>query len=253
MVIEFQSVSAGYGKKQALDQIAVTFRRGCISLLVGPNGCGKSTLLKTADALLKPWSGRVLVDGTPLDKLTHKQLAQKVAYLPQSRSVGSITVRQLVLHGRFPYLGYPRRYRQEDIRAVEQAMEWVGIGELSGRMLPELSGGERQKAYLAMALAQGTNCILLDEPTTYLDISHQLELMALSRRLRDAGKAVVMVLHDLNLALRWGDQITLMQQGRVLDTGTPDQLCSRGEIERVFQVRMGSYSSPEAGKQYFFY
>jgi len=252
-MLEFQGVCAGYNGWEKLHQVSAVFRRGCVSMIIGPNGCGKSTLLKTADGLLSPMAGQVLLDGIPLSRLERRELARKVAYLPQDREVGHIPVRRLVLHGRFPYLGYPRRYRPMDLEAVERAMEWVGISHLAERMLPELSGGERQKAYLAMALAQGTNLILLDEPTTYLDVSYQLELMSLVGRLRDQGKAVVMVLHDLNQALRWGDQVTLLSQGQVVASGTPEALYQGGQIQEVFQVQVGRCSVPGMGQQYYFY
>lgn len=251
-MLEFQGVCAGYGGEEVLHEVNAAFSKGGVSAVIGPNGCGKSTLLKTADGLLRPSRGAVLLDGVPLPALKPRALARRVAYLPQSRAAGSITARQLVLHGRFPYLGYPRRYRTADLEAAERAMEWAGVVRLSGRRLNELSGGERQKVYLAMALAQETDYILLDEPTTYLDISHQLELMELARRLGEMGKAVVMVLHDLNLALRWCGRAVLLENGRIADAGTPEELCQRGSIERVFHVRMGSCLVPEMGRQYFF-
>lgn len=252
-MLELQGVCAGYNGQERLHQINAVFRRSCVSMLLGPNGCGKSTLLKTAGGLLSPMAGQVLLDGVPLPQLERRELARCVAYLPQNREVSRISVRRLVLHGRFPYLGYPRRYRPSDLEAAERAMEWVGISRLAERMLPELSGGERQKAYLAMALAQETDLILLDEPTTYLDVSYQLELMSLVRRLRDQGKAVVMVLHDLNQALRWGDQVTLLSQGQVVGAGTPEELYNSGRLQEIFQVKMGRFISSEAGNQYFFY
>lgn len=252
-MLEFQSVCAGYGSTQVLHDLSLAFPRGQISLLLGPNGCGKSTLLRVADGLLPPSGGRVLLNGVPLDQIPRRELARQVAYLPQSRGVGAITARALVLHGRFPYLSYPRRYRKEDYETADLAMEWTGVSHLAGRLVPQLSGGERQKVYLAMALAQDTPVILLDEPTTYLDIEHQLELMELVSRLRQAGKAVVMVLHDLNLALRWGDLAVLLQDGRLVAAGTPEQLYRSGSIQQVFRVRAGCCDTADGGRQYYFY
>lgn len=252
-MIELCGLCAGYGERVVLHDVSVTFPSGQVSVLIGPNGCGKSTLLKAADGLLAPTRGGVQVDGTALSDLSRKELAQRVAYLPQSRAVSNLTVRQLVLHGRFPYLGYPRRYRPEDHEAAHQAMERVGVTHLAGCSLPQLSGGERQRAYLAMALAQQTEHILLDEPTTFLDVRHQLELPRLLDVLRQEGKTVVLVLHDLNLALRCAQQVVLMEGGRVLAAGTPEQVLSQGAVQRVFGVEAGWSDTPAAGKQYYFY
>ena len=208
-MIELKHLQAGYPGRPVLEDVCLDFRPGEVFAVLGPNGCGKSTLLRTSNGLLAPTGGDILVDGVPLEKLSSKQVAQKIAYLPQSRSIPSITARRMVLHGRFPYLSYPRRYGQKDHETVRKALERVGASDLASRPLPELSGGQRQKVYLAMALAQDTRTILMDEPTTYLDISCQLEVMALARRLAEEGRAVVMVLHDLCLALRYAQRAAL--------------------------------------------
>ena len=142
----------------------------------------------------------------------------------------------MVLHGRFPYLGYPRRYRAEDYEAARKALEWAGAADLSDRPVQELSGGQRQKVYLAMALAQDTETIFMDEPTTYLDVRHQLEVMAVSRRLADMGRAVVLVLHDLSLALREADRLAVLANGSLRQVGTPEEVFNGGELDRVFGV-----------------
>ena len=201
-MIELKNLRAGYPGRPVLEGIDLEFRPGEVLAILGPNGCGKSTLLRTANGLLPRDGGEVLVDGVPLEELSAKEVAKKVAYLPQSRTTPNITAGRMVLHGRFPYLSYPRRYRREDHEMVKRALEWAGAAELAPRPLAELSGGQRQKVYLAMALAQDTETILMDEPTTYLDVGCQLEVMALARRLAEEGRAVVMVLHDLTLALR---------------------------------------------------
>ena len=205
-MIELKHLQAGYPGRPVLEDVCLDFRPGEVFAVLGPNGCGKSTLLRTSNGLLAPTGGDILVDGVPLEKLSSKQVAQKIAYLPQSRSIPSITARRMVLHGRFPYLSYPRRYGQKDHETVRKALERVGASDLASRPLPELSGGQRQKVYLAMALAQDTRTILMDEPTTYLDISCQLEVMALARRLAEEGRAVVMVLHDRSEERRVGKE-----------------------------------------------
>ena len=202
-MIQLQNISAGYGGPLVVQDVSLDLNPGEVLVLLGPNGCGKSTLLKVIAGLQPPAGGQVLVDGQPAASLTRRQLAQKVTYLPQSRSVPNITAYRMVLHGRFPYLSYPRRYRPEDHAAARKALEQADAWELARLPVQTLSGGQRQKVYLAMALAQDTQTILMDEPTTYLDIQHQLDLMAFSQTLAREGKAVVLVLHDLCLALRF--------------------------------------------------
>ena len=219
--------------------------------MTGVQTCALPIFLRTVNGLLARSGGEVLVDGVPLERLSAKEIAQKVAYLPQSRSVPNITASRMVLHGRFPYLSYPRRYRREDREMVHRALDWVGAAELADRPLTELSGGQRQKVYLAMALAQDTETILMDEPTTYLDVSCQLEVMALARRLAEEGRAVVMVLHDLTLALRYAHQTALLGGGHVVQTATPEELYAGEALERVMGVRLGRVETEE-GWRYFY-
>ena len=184
-MLEARNLSAGYPGRAVLAGVSLAARPGRVLALLGPNGCGKSTLLRTMAGLLPPLGGEVLLDGRR--DYSPRQAAQRVAYLPQSRTAPNITVRRLVLHGRFPYLSYPRRYGREDYAAVDRALAAADALDLADRPLPELSGGQRQKAYLAMALAQETEAILMDEPTTFLDIRHQLEVLALLRQAADQG------------------------------------------------------------------
>ncbi len=250
-MIEIIQLRAGYPGRTVLEGVDLDFRPGQVLAVLGPNGCGKSTLLRTANGLLARMGGEILLDGLPLERLTVREIARKVAYLPQSRTVPSITAGRMVLHGRFPYLSYPRRYRREDHEMVRRALDWVGAAELASRPLPQLSGGQRQKIYLAMALAQDTETILMDEPTTYLDVSCQLEVMALSRRLAEEGRAVVMVLHDLCLAMRYAHRLALFQDGRLLCTGTPEELFCGAELERTMGVGLGRVQTEE-GWRYFY-
>ncbi|MCI8913127.1 MAG: ABC transporter ATP-binding protein [Lawsonibacter sp.] len=250
-MMELQNLQAGYPGRTVLEGINLEFRPGEVLAVLGPNGCGKSTLLRTACGLLARSGGEVRLDGVSITRFSAKEIAQKVAYLPQSRSVPSITAGRMVLHGRFPHLSYPRRYRREDHEMVRRALDWVGAGELASRLLPELSGGQRQKVYLAMALAQDTAAVLMDEPTTYLDVSCQLEVMALARRLAEEGRAVVMVLHDLTLALRYAHRAVLLSGGRVCQVGTPQQLYEGPNLEQVMGVCLGRVETPE-GLRYFY-
>ncbi|MEY8317336.1 ABC transporter ATP-binding protein [Oscillospiraceae bacterium 50-58] len=250
-MIELKNLRAGYPGRPVLEGVNLDFRPGEVLAILGPNGCGKSTLLRTANGLLPKTGGEVLVDGVPLKELSARRIAQKIAYLPQSRSVPNITAGRMVLHGRFPYLSYPRRYRREDHEMVKRALEWADAAELVSRPLAELSGGQRQKVYLAMALAQDTETILMDEPTTYLDVGCQLEVMALARQLAEEGRAVVMVLHDLTLALRCAHRAALLHEGRVWQTGTPEELYGGETLERVMGVSLGRVEGP-AGWRYYY-
>ena len=235
-MIELRELSVGYGGKPVLRDVSMAFPPGQVTVLLGPNGCGKSTLVKTALGLLPRQAGEILYDGTDLKELTPRQTARKAAYLAQSREIPSITGRRMALHGRFPHLGYPRRYRAEDYAAADRALEWAGAGELADRPVGELSGGQRQKVYLAMALAQDTETVFMDEPTTYLDVRHQLEVMAVSRRLADMGRAVVLVLHDLSRALRGADRLAVLAGGSLRRLGTPEEIFQSGELDRAFGV-----------------
>ena len=250
-MIQLKDIRAGYPGRPVLEGVSLDFRPGEVLASLGPNGCGKSTLLRTANGLLPRTGGEVLVDGVSIDRLTPRDLARKAAYLPQSRQVPAITARRMVLHGRFPYLSYPRRYSREDRAMVSRALDWAGAAELADRPLAELSGGQRQKVYLAMALAQDTAAILMDEPTTYLDVACQLEVMALARRLAEEGRAVVMVLHDLTLALRYAHRTALLWEGRVRQTGTPEELYAGEALEQVMGVRLGRVKTEEGGRYYY--
>lgn len=237
-MIELNHISAGYGKTEILHDIRLTLAEGKITTILGVNGCGKSTLLKTLVRLLPLTSGTITVDGASIETYSPTELAKKIAYLPQSKNVPDMTVRQMVLHGRFAYLSYPRVYRKQDIAAAEHAMQTLVIEDLADRNLSELSGGMRQKAYIAMALAQDASTILMDEPTTYLDIGGQLRLAETVRSLADGGRAMVLVLHDLPLALKLSDVIAVLHGGRLLDVGTPEQILANGAIERAYQIKI---------------
>lgn len=249
-MIELRSLSVGYNGAAVLEDVSLRFTPGRILALLGPNGCGKSTLLRSVVGLQEPLRGEVLIDGTPAAALSARLRAQRVAYLAQSRPTPNISAERMVLHGRFPHLSFPRRYREEDRRAARDALAAADAAELAPRQMPELSGGQRQKIYLAMALAQDTDSILMDEPTTYLDVRHQLEVMRLARRLADEGRAVVLVLHDLCLALRFADEIAVFHGGRLHIADTPEAVFRSGELERAFSVELRRVQT-ECGWQYF--
>ncbi len=249
-MIELCKISAGYRGEPVLRDVDLVFPAGCVTVLLGPNGCGKSTLLKTALGLLPALSGEVLYDGAPLSGMPPEQVARRAAYMAQSRNVPSIEARRMVLHGRFPYLSFPRRYRKSDYAAVRRAMEKADALELADRPMQELSGGQRQKVYLAMALAQETPAVFMDEPTTFLDVRHQMDVMRTARGLADGGKAVVLVSHDLCQALRTADRVALLADGRLRMAGTPEQVYAGGALDRVFGVRVRRVPV-DGGWQYF--
>lgn len=236
-MIELHQVSGGYGGKPLLEDISLTIPAGCVTAVIGPNGCGKSTLLRMIAGLHPLSGGSVAISGVDNRERSRKEMAKQLSLLPQSRGTPSILVENLVLHGRFPYMGYPRRYREEDRAAAQEAMKEVGVAQLAKRNVTTLSGGERQKVYLAMLLAQGTPVVLMDEPTGSLDIAHKFEVMALARKLARQGKTVVLVLHELELALEYADWVVLMEQGRVRDFGTPEEILESGQLEKVFSIR----------------
>ena len=250
-MIEIQNVCAGYYDTEVLHNINVTLERGKVTVIVGPNGCGKSTLLKSLIRLNHHSSGNILVNGTNIEHYNSKRLAKEIAYLPQNRNVPEIAVLKMVLHGRFPYLSYPRRYKKEDIEKATEALRWAGIEDLAEKNMSSLSGGTRQKVYIAMAIAQDTPVILMDEPTSFLDISHQLRLMELAKELAKKGKAVVLVLHDLSLAMRIADVMVVMKEGRILQIGTPKEIYRENVLQEAFDVKTIQVET-ENGIQYLF-
>ena len=235
-MLELHAVSAGYQSRAVLHGVSLAFPPGETAALLGPNGCGKSTLLKAAAGLIPCQGGRVTLDGDDVAGLRARDIARKVAYLSQSRDVPDITAGRLVLHGRFPHLGYPRRYRSEDMAAARRALEWCGAADWADRPLETLSGGQRQKVYLAMAIAQDAETILMDEPTTFLDVRHQLEVMEMARKLAEMGRAVAIVLHDLSLALRYADRIHVLSDGRVQCSGTADAVYASGTLNQALGI-----------------
>ncbi|HDK0934925.1 TPA: Fe(3+) dicitrate ABC transporter ATP-binding protein FecE, partial [Escherichia coli] len=237
MRLRTENLTVSYGAQTVLDGLSLALPAGKITALLGPNGCGKSTLLNCFSRLLTPDSGEILLDEKPIAGFSARQLARRLALLPQHHlSPEGITVRELVSYGRSPWLSLWGRLSAEDNERVNVAMSQTRTRNLADRRLTQLSGGQRQRAFLAMVLAQDTPLILLDEPTTYLDINHQVELMRLMVELKRQGKTVVTVLHDLNQASRYCDHLVVLASGRVMAQGAPEAVMKPELLKTVFSV-----------------
>ncbi|HCD7676901.1 TPA: Fe(3+) dicitrate ABC transporter ATP-binding protein FecE, partial [Klebsiella pneumoniae] len=235
MRLRTENLTVSYGAQTVLDGLSLALPAGKITALLGPNGCGKSTLLNCFSRLLTPDSGEILLDEKPIAGFSARQLARRLALLPQHHlSPEGITVRELVSYGRSPWLSLWGRLSAEDNERVNVAMSQTRTRNLADRRLTQLSGGQRQRAFLAMVLAQDTPLILLDEPTTYLDINHQVELMRLMVELKRQGKTVVTVLHDLNQASRYCDHLVVLASGRVMAQGAPEAVMKPELLKTVF-------------------
>ena len=250
-MLRVKDVCTAYEGKEVLHKVSLHIMPGKITVLAGPNGCGKSTLLKTMTGMVSKSDGEILIDGKNIEGYRTEELAQKIAYLPQNRNVPDITVKRMVLHGRFPYLKYPRRYRKTDVEIAEEAIRQVGMEAFSNKNMNQLSGGMQQKVYIAMALAQDTPIIMMDEPTSFLDVVYQLRLMDMARELADRGKAVVLVLHDISLALRVADQMIVLKNGEIKGCGTSQQIFESGVLNDVFGLTIKRVQT-EDGWQYYF-
>lgn len=250
-MIELKNVRAGYGREEILHGISLSVREGEITTLIGGNGSGKSTLLKAICGFIPLSGGDVEVDGVSVKTLSRTELARKIAYLPQGKNVPDISAGRMVLHGRFPYLSYPRKYRKEDFEIAERSMEEMGVRELAERQMSELSGGMRQKVYIAMALAQQAPVIVMDEPTTYLDMGQQMKFVRMARNLSAKGKTIILVLHDIPLALKISRRIAVIKDGKVIKCASGEEILESGVIGRLYGVDVKSVQT-DAGCQYYY-
>jgi iron complex transport system ATP-binding protein len=226
----------------------LTIPPGRITALVGPNGCGKSTLLRGLSRLLKPQSGAVYLDGKAILTLNAKEVAKQIGILPQSPTAPEgLTVHELVAQGRYPHQGWLQQWSERDAQVTQEALAITNLTELSDRPLDTLSGGQRQRAWIAMALAQETEILLLDEPTTYLDIAYQLEVLDLLHDLNEQGRTIVMVLHDLNQACRYADHLVALREGAIVAQGTPQAVMTEAMVKEVFQMECQIVADPVTG------
>ncbi|WP_343529198.1 iron-enterobactin ABC transporter ATP-binding protein [Yokenella regensburgei] len=242
-------LTLAWGKKTIAEQLNVAIPDGHFTAIIGPNGCGKSTLLRTLSRLMTPARGHVWLDGEHISHYPSKEVARRIGLLAQNATTpGDITVQELVARGRYPHQPMFSRWRQEDDEAVSRAMQSTGITELAQQSVDTLSGGQRQRAWIAMVLAQETSIMLLDEPTTWLDISHQIDLLELLSELnREKGYTLAAVLHDLNQACRYATHLIALRDGKIVAEGDPKVIVTTDLIEKIYGLRCTIIDDPIAG------
>ncbi|RFU63819.1 ABC transporter ATP-binding protein [Peribacillus glennii] len=236
--IKTEALTLSYGEQSIIDHLDLAIPKGEITVFIGSNGCGKSTLLRSIARLLKPVSGSVLLDGEAIAKLPTKEVAKKMAILPQAPvAPEGLTILQLVKQGRYPYQTWLKQWTEEDEQKVEAALRATGLSDLKYHPVDSLSGGQRQRAWIAMTLAQDTDILLLDEPTTYLDMTHQIEILDLLFDLNEKeNRTIIMVLHDLNLASRYAHHIVALKNKTVFAQGKPEYIINCSLVKEVFQM-----------------
>lgn len=248
--LETRALSIGYGRREVLEKLSLEIPESKITCIIGPNGCGKSTLLKTIARLLKPASGSVNLDGKAVHKEATKVIAQEIAILTQApKTPEDITVKELVSYGRAPYQKGFGQLQTHDWEIIHWALDQTQLLNQADRTVSALSGGQKQRVWIAMALAQDTDCLLLDEPTTYLDMAHQLEVLQVLETLnQNLGRTIVMVLHDLNHAARFADHLIAIRDGKVVKCGTPQEVMHPEILRAVFDIEASVVEDPNTGK-----
>ncbi|NLD76956.1 MAG: ABC transporter ATP-binding protein [Acidimicrobiales bacterium] len=248
-VLQARGISVSYGDDPVVRDLDLDVAEGSFTVIIGPNACGKSTLLRALSRLMRPDAGEVLLDGRPLDRFRSKELARRLGLLAQSSIAPTgITVSDLVARGRYPHQRVFEHWSPGDEAAVNEAMEATKVTDLARRRVEDLSGGQRQRVWIAMVLAQQTPVMLLDEPTTFLDIAHQIEVLELCRELREEhGRTLVAVLHDLNQACRYASHLVAMNDGRIVAQGDPAEVVDAALIEKVFSLRCQVVTDPVSG------
>jgi iron complex transport system ATP-binding protein len=244
-----RDLQLAYGDTVVVDGLDIDVLAGSITAVIGPNGCGKSTLLRALARLVPTRRGHVLLDGQRLDRLATREVAKVLGVLPQSPvAPEGLAVADLVARGRHPHQAWYRQWSSDDEAAVAEALAWTGMGALAERTVESLSGGQRQRVWISMALAQGTEVLLLDEPTTFLDLAHQIDVLDLVERLHaERGRTVVMVMHDLNLAARYAHRLVAMRDGAVVASGHPAEVLTEQMLRAVFDLDASVVADPVSG------
>ncbi|MGY1590656.1 ABC transporter ATP-binding protein [Geodermatophilus sp. SYSU D00708] len=244
-----ESVSLAYDDRVVVRGLDLELTDGSFTAIVGPNGCGKSTLLRALGRLLRPTEGQVLLDGHAISRTPTREVAKVLGLLPQTPvAPEGLTVADLVARGRHPHQSWLKQWSRGDEAAVAEALAWTDMSDLADRPVDALSGGQRQRAWISMALAQGTDLLLLDEPTTYLDLSHQIDVLELVSRLHtERGRTVAVVLHDLNLAARYAQRLVAMKDGVLVASGTPAEVLTEQLLADVFDLEARIVPDPVAG------
>ena len=244
-----EKIELRYADRTIVDELSLEIPDGGFTVVVGPNGCGKSTLLRALGRMLTPRSGRVVLDGNDIRSYRTKEVARRIALLPQSPlSPGAISVADLVSRGRYPYQSMLRQWSPEDEHVVSEALNEVGMRYAADQLVDELSGGQRQRVWIAMTLAQRTPVLLLDEPTTFLDIAHQIEVLDLWSQLHQSGRTLVAVLHDLNLAARYATHVVAMRSGKIVMQGSASEVFTPELLREVFDLEALVLEDPETGR-----
>ena len=238
-MLSFTDVKVGYGNRTVLERMSINFPENKICSIIGPNGSGKSTLLKAAIGIIPCTPGFISIANIPLGDMNHRERARLVAYLPQSRPLPDLHALTLIQHGRFPHMGFSKTLSPLDNEKVEKAILLTDTGSLLHRKLPSLSGGELQRVYLAMAISQDAKLLLLDEPASHLELRYQLELFEILVKLKEAGKTIIFVSHDLPQAFTFADSVCVIHNGNILIHNSPDEVLRQGQLPGVFGYSLG--------------
>ncbi len=249
-IITVQGLTLGYGEKPIIENMDVSIPKGKITVIIGANGCGKSTLLKSIARIIKPDRGEIFIDGMNIKSVSSTEIAKKMAVLPQTpKAPLGLKVHELVAYGRFPHKKGFGTLNKEDFKIIDNSLRVSGMLEYRNRNLEDLSGGQRQRAWIAMSLCQDTEILVLDEPTTYLDLSHQLDVLALLSKLNhEQGRTIVMVLHELNNASRFADFMIGMKQGKIIAQGSPAQVITQENMKAIYGIDANIIIEPKTMK-----